>query len=107
MNDIVVHEGSITFAPELIAEVTETEKLEVLMQEIKNRIQERDERVMEGMKANGLQQVTIGKTTFTIVAEHTRNTFNSTQFKKDDPETWQKYLRVSTIKESLRKETAE
>lgn len=107
MNEIVVHEGSITVAPELLEAVTQSNKLELVIQEAKNTVQENDERVIEAMKQAGLTQAIIAGTTYTIVPSHTRTTIDSKRLKADKPELAEQYSKVSVVKESYRKVLAE
>lgn len=107
MNEIVVHEGSITVAPELLEAVTISNALEVKIQEAKNTVQETDERVIEEMKRAGITVATIAGTTYTIVPSHTRVSIDSKRFKAEKPELAEQYSKTSVVKESYRKVLAE
>ena len=59
-------------------------------------------KIVEIMKHNGVQTIDTGDVVFTYVSEHKQKQLDTTAIKEREPEIYEKYLKTSDIKESLR-----
>jgi NCAIR mutase (PurE)-related protein len=58
--------------------------------------------ILEAMEANGVTKFDGDLITITYVAPSKRNTFDSKKFAEERPKTYEKYLRVTEVKASIR-----
>ena len=89
-----------------LAELYDVEKLIASFENQKKQAEENAkllrEKIVESMKAQGVTKFENDKILISYIAPGKRETFDSVAFKKDDPETYNKYIKTTTTKESVR-----
>lgn len=89
-----------------LALVYDLEQLIVKQNEEIKRLEEQKKLITEkitiAMKDNNLASFDNGKIKFTLTPEHTKKSFDSKRFEKENPELFEEYTKTSKVKESLR-----
>lgn len=60
------------------------------------------QKIMDIMKANGVSTIDTGDVSFTYVSPHSQSRLDATAIKVKEPEIYEKYLKKTEVKESLR-----
>ena len=60
------------------------------------------EKILQAMKEKGITKFENDKIVINYIAPGTRETFDSSKFKKDNPDTYKKYVKTSDTKETVR-----
>ena len=99
------HEDRDFNVPMLPQYITDTmDKLVFLTEQIKALTAEKEEltqSILDEMKKNDVKSVDAGVVLYTVRAAGTKQAFDSKRFKEENEELYNKYLRESTVKESL------
>ena len=81
--------------PRLAILTAAIDKMKAEQEEIK-------QKVMEGMKEQQLNKIDTANITVTYVASTIRESFDSTRFKKECPDTYKDFIKTSPVSESLK-----
>ena len=82
-------------------------KFEKQAKEIKAKQDELKQRILEEMEAQGIIKVETDDLTITYVAPTSRETFDSKKFRKDNPDLYDEYVSISSVKASIRMKVKE
>lgn len=100
MSDLIkVENNEVIVAQELIDEITKTE---MMAKEVKDRQDEMKSAILKAMEENGIKQIKNDMFTISYTEAHTSERFDSTAFKKDMPNLYEKFLKESNVKSSIR-----
>ena len=79
--------------------------IEQQLKELKQIEDDLKERILAEMQAKGIIKLENEELSITYVAETYRESFDSKQLRKDDEDTYNKYIKISSVKPSLRVKT--
>lgn len=96
---IRVEQNTALLNPQVSQELAEFEKL---AKNIKAKQDELKQRILEEMEAHGLIKIETDDLTITYIAPTSRETFDSKAFRKDNPDLYDEYVKISTVKASVR-----
>ena len=82
-------------------------EFEMMAKEIKAKQDELKQRILEEMEANGILKIETDELTITYVAPTSRETFDSKAFRKDNPDLYDEYIKISTVSASVRMKVKE
>ena len=82
-------------------------KFERQAKEIKAKQDELKQRILEEMEAQGIIKVETDDITITYVAPTSRETFDSKKFRKDNPDLYDEYVSINSVKASIRMKVKE
>lgn len=82
-------------------------KFEKQAKEIKAKQDELKQRILEEMEAQGIVKVETDDISITYVAPTNRETFDSKKFRKDNPDLYDEYVSISSVKASIRMKVKE
>lgn len=83
-------------ASEMLAE------FERQVKEIKAKQDELKQRILEEMEANGILKIDTDELSITYVAPTSRESFDSKAFRKDNPNLYDEYVKISQVSASVR-----
>lgn len=96
---IRVENGNIVLMPSASAMLAEFERQ---AKEIEAKQKELKKRILDEMEANGILSIDTDELTITYVAPTSRETFDSKAFRKDNPDLYDEYVKISTVSASVR-----
>lgn len=100
MNEIISYSGDL---PELNAEVSRRiAEFEKEIKELKKKEEELKERIKEAMEENGVIKLGNDVLSVSYVAEYEKETLDTTKLKKELPEIYDGYIKMSNVKASVR-----
>lgn len=70
--------------------------------EIKAKQDELKQRILEEMEANGILKIDTDELSITYVAPTSRESFDSKAFRKDNPDLYDEYVKISQVSASVR-----
>lgn len=77
------------------------------VEEIKAKEDALKQRILEEMEANGIIKIETDALTITYVAPSSREKFDSKKFRKDNPDLYDEYVSISSVKSSIRMKVKE
>jgi regulator of replication initiation timing len=72
------------------------------VKEIKAKEEELKQRILAEMEANGILKVETDELSITYVAPTSRESFDSKAFRKDNPDLYDEYVKISQVSASVR-----
>ena len=93
---ITANNGLLPEADKQIAE------LESLIKKLKEQEEKIKELILQEMEAKGIIKVDTEHLTITYIAETDRETFDTKTFRKDEPEMYDMYVKISKVKPQIR-----
>ncbi len=72
------------------------------VKEIKAKEDELKQRILEEMEANGILKIDTDELSITYVAPTSRESFDSKAFRKDNPDLYDEYVKISQVSASVR-----
>lgn len=102
MFDIQVVNGEITVGAEALALFKEARRLEASVKRNEVKLNQFKEELMKAMKENGVKSFDTDVVKAVYVPEHTSERLDTKSLKAEHPKIAQKYMKESTVKESLR-----
>lgn len=82
-------------------------EFEKQFKEIQAKQDELKQRILEEMEAQGIIKVETDDLTITYVAPTSRERFDSKKFRKDNPDLYDEYVSISSVKSSIRMKVKE
>lgn len=101
---IRIEQDTALLNPNVSSKLAEFERM---AKEIKTKQDELKQRILEEMEAHGLLKVETDDLTITYVAPTSRETFDSKAFRKDNPDLYDEYVKISTVSASVRMKVKE
>lgn len=100
MDELIrVDQNTVLLNPQVSNNLAEFERM---AKEIKAKRDELVQRILEEMEKHGLLKVETDDLTITYVAPYDKETFDSKAFRKDNPDLYDEYVKISTVKASVR-----
>lgn len=100
MNEIIGYSGDL---PELNTEVAHRiAEFEKEIKDLKKKEEELKERIKEAMEENGVIKLENDVLIVSYVAEYEKETLDTTKLKKELPEIYDGYIKMSKVKASVR-----
>lgn len=100
MNEIIKYEdGTAIIDPEVSAKIA---SFEFQMKTIKKYEDELKAQILEAMEEHEIKKIDTEEITITYIPKSDRESFDSKRFRKDHPETFDDYVKISTVKPSVR-----
>lgn len=100
MNEIIKYEdGTAIIDPEVSAKIA---SFEFQMKTIKKYEDELKAQILEAMEEHEIKKIDTEEITITYIPKSDRESFDSKRFRKDHPETFDDYCRITTVKPSVR-----
>ena len=96
---IRVEQNNALLKPEVAIALAEFERM---AKEIKSKQDELKQRILAEMEEHGILKVETDELTITYVAPTSRETFDSKAFRKDNPDLYDEYVKISTVSASVR-----
>ena len=98
-NLIKIEWGTPLLNPEASSKLAEFERM---AKEIKAKQDELKQRILAEMEEHGILKIETDELTINYVAETSRETFDSKAFRKDNPDLYDEYVKISTVSASVR-----
>lgn len=99
MDNIIVVGNEGILAQDVAKKIAEYERT---MKELEEKEKALKDAIKEEMEAKGIVKVENEDLAITYIAPTDRITFDSTRFKKEQPDVYDEYLKVSPVKSSIR-----
>ena len=96
---IRVEQNTALLNPQVSNKLAEFERM---AKEIKAKRDELVQKILEEMESHGLLKVETDELTITYVAPYSKEAFDSKAFRKDNPDLYDQYVKISTVKASVR-----
>ena len=96
---IRVENGNIVLMPSASAMLAEFERQ---AKEIEDKQKELKKRILDEMEANGILSIDTDDLTITYVAPYPKESFDSKAFRKNNPDLYDEYVKISTVSASVR-----
>lgn len=90
--------------PEVASQLAEFERM---AKEIKAKQDELKKQILEQMEIHGILKIETGELTISYIAPTSRETFDSKSFRKDNPDLYDEYVRISPVSASVRMKVKE
>lgn len=100
MSDLIKIEKGTPLLDPLVAE--KIVKFETAMKQLKKQEDELKEAILKEMEANHLVKLDTDDLSIIYVAGTDRETFDSKEFKKDNPDLYDEYVKITPVKSSIR-----
>lgn len=101
---IRVEQNTALLNPEASSKLAEFERM---AKEIKAKQDELKQRILAEMEEHGILKIDTDELTITYVAPTSRETFDSKAFRKDNPDLYDEYVKISTVSASVRMKVKE
>ena len=105
MDELIVYEGNTALlhpsASALLAEFERQAKV------IENKQKELKQKILEEMENKGIVSIKTPELTISYVAPYTKESFDSKTFRKDHPDLYDDYVKISLVKASVRMAVSE
>lgn len=103
MDEIIIYNGEL---PELSAEVSrKIADFEKDMKELKAKEEELKKRILEAMEVNGCLKLENDILSVSYVASYEKESFDTKKLKEELPDIYDAYIKMSTVKPSVRIKT--
>ena len=100
MNQLIeVRNGNALLASETALQIANFERT---MKDLKEKEDALKKAILDEMEAKGIIKVDMDELTITYIAPTDRETFDSKTFKKENPDEYDKYIRLTPVKSSIR-----
>lgn len=96
---IRVEQNTALLNPEASSKLAEFERQ---AKQIKAQEDELKQRILAEMEEHGILKIDTDELTITYVAPTNRETFDSKAFRKDNPDLYDEYVKISTVSASVR-----
>ena len=100
MDEMIVYEGNTALLNPVVAE--HLAEFERMAKSIKAKQDELKQKILEEMESKGIVSIKTPELTISYVAPTTRETFDSKTFRKDHPDLYDEYVRISMVSASVR-----
>jgi len=102
MNELIVVENGISLINE--KEANEIMNLKILKEQIDKKLKDKTEQILEEMENKGILKVSneIVGLEVTYIAPSDRESFDSKRLREDNPDLYDEYVKISTVKSSIR-----
>lgn len=90
--------------PEVSSQLAEFERM---AKEIKTKQDELKQRILAEMEEHGILKIETDELTINYVAPYDKETFNSKAFRKDNPDLYDEYIKISPVAASVRMKVKE
>ena len=102
MNALIVVENGISLINE--KEANEIMNLKILKEQIDKKLKDKTEQILEEMENKGILKVSneIVGLEVTYIAPSDRESFDSKRLREDNPDLYDEYVKISTVKSSIR-----
>lgn len=97
MNELITKEGLLT--PEVQNQIVEFEKQAKAVKEAQDKLKEA---ILKEMEEKNIIKLDSEELTITYVAPTYKETFDNKAFKKDNEELYNKYIKLSSVRSSVR-----
>jgi regulator of replication initiation timing len=101
---IRMEQNTALLNPEVSNKLAEFERA---VKEIKAKQDELKQRILAEMEEHGILKIDTDQLTITYVAPTSRETFDSKAFRKDNPDLYDEYVKISTVSASVRMKVKE
>lgn len=91
--------GVAILNPEASKQIAEYEKAIKIIKEQEEQLKQK---ILDEMKANNIIKIDTDDLTINYVAETYREDFDKTKFKKEKPDLYDDYIKITTVKENIR-----
>lgn len=100
MNELITMEnGEAILTPEAADQIARIDKV---LRELNEKYSEIKAALLEEMKRADIIKIETEQLTINRIEETTRETFDSKALRKDDPDTFDKYVKITPVKASIR-----
>lgn len=100
MNELIIkNENGLILNPEVSKQIAEFEKQAKAIKEAEDNLKAL---ILAEMEKNGIVKLDTSELAITYVAETYRESFDSKALKVDDEKTYNKYIKISPVKSSIR-----
>ena len=96
---IRIEQNIALLSPDASSKLAEFERM---AKEIKAKQDELKQRILAEMEEHGILKIETDELTITYVAETSRETFDSKTFRKENPDLYDEYVKISTVSASVR-----
>ena len=100
MDEMIVYEGNTALLNPVVAE--HLAEFERMAKTIKAKQDELKQKILLEMESKGIVSIKSPELTISYVAPTTRETFDSKAFRKDHPDLYDEYVRISMVSASVR-----
>lgn len=101
---IRIEQNTALLSPEASNKLAEFERM---AKEIKVKQDELKQRILAEMEYNGILKIETDELVITYVAPSSRETFDSKSFRKDNPDLYDEYVKISDVSASVRMKVKE
>ena len=101
---IRVEQNTALLNPEVSSKLAEFEKMS---KEIKAKQDELKQRILAEMEKHGILKIETDELIINYIAPSSRETFDSKTFRKDNPDLYDEYVKISTVSASVRMKVKE
>lgn len=101
---IRIEQDTALLNPAVSSKLAEFERM---AKEIKAKQDELKQKILEEMELHGLIKVETDELTITYVAPTSRETFDSKAFRKDNPDLYDEYVKITDVSASVRMKVKE
>lgn len=100
MNEIIKYEdGTAIIDPEVSAKIA---SFEFQMKTIKKYEDDLKAQILAAMEEHDIKKIDADEVAITYIPKSDRESFDSKRFRKDHPDTYDDYVKISTLKPSIR-----
>lgn len=96
---IRIEQNTALLNPEVSSQLAEFERM---AEEIKVKQKELKDKILAEMEERGILKIETDELTITYIAETSRETFDSKTFRKDNPDLYDEYVKISNVSASVR-----
>ena len=98
-NLIRIEQNTALLNPEVSSQLAEFERM---ANEIKDQQKKLKDKILAEMEEHGILKIETDELTITYIAESSRETFDSKTFRKDNPDLYDEYVKISAVSASVR-----
>ena len=98
-NLIVIEQNTALLNPEVSSKLAEFERM---AKEIKAKEDELKQRILAEMESNGILKIETDELIINYIAPSSRETFDSKALRKDNPDLYDEYVKISAVSASVR-----
>lgn len=101
---IRIEKNTVILNPQASSKLAEFERQ---VEEIKAKQKELKERILAEMEAHGIVKIETDELLINYVAPYSKESFDSKAFRKDNPDLYDEYVKISTVSASVRMKVKE
>ena len=98
-NLIIIEQNTALLNPEVSSKLAEFERM---AEDIKTKQKELKEKILAEMEEHGILKIETDELTINYVAPYSKESFDSKAFRKDNPDLYDEYVKISTVSASVR-----